>query len=77
VGYESTLTGVFGREHGAPAECRMVDLFEPCPFRFATAITANGCVMPAVSNDPAQFSDLSQIDFDSLKAQFENGAEGH
>jgi type I restriction enzyme R subunit len=37
------------------------------------SIAAGGYVMPPVSNDPARFIDLSQIDFEALKAQFDKG----
>jgi type I restriction enzyme R subunit len=37
------------------------------------SIAADGYVMPPVSNDPARFIDLSQFDFEALKAQFETG----
>jgi type I restriction enzyme R subunit len=37
------------------------------------SIAAGGYVMPPVSNDPARYIDLSQIDFEALKAQFDNG----
>jgi type I restriction enzyme R subunit len=37
------------------------------------SIAADGYVMPPVSNDPARYIDLSQIDFDALKAQFDKG----
>jgi type I restriction enzyme R subunit len=29
--------------------------------------------MPAVSNDPSRYVDLSQVDFETLKAQFDKG----
>ena len=37
------------------------------------SIAAGGYVMPPVSNDPSRYIDLSQIDFDVLRAQFEKG----
>lgn len=37
------------------------------------SIAAGGYVMPPVSNDPSRYIDLSQIDFESLRKQFENG----
>jgi type I restriction enzyme R subunit len=37
------------------------------------SIAAGGYVMPPVSNDPARYIDLSQIDFEAMKAQFANG----
>ncbi len=37
------------------------------------SIAAGGYVMPPVSNDPARYIDLSQIDFEALKAQFNRG----
>jgi type I restriction enzyme, R subunit len=37
------------------------------------SIAADGYVMPPVSNDPARYIDLSQIDFEALKAQFDKG----
>src|SRR5450755_1714139 len=37
------------------------------------SIAADGYVMPPVSNDPSRFIDLSQIDFDALKVQFDKG----
>jgi type I restriction enzyme R subunit len=37
------------------------------------SIAADGYVMPPVSNDPKRFIDLSQIDFEALKAQFDKG----
>jgi type I restriction enzyme R subunit len=37
------------------------------------SIAADGYVMPPVSNDPARYIDLSQIDFEALRAQFEKG----
>ena len=37
------------------------------------SIAAGGYVMPPVSNDPSRYIDLSQIDFDALKAQFDKG----
>ncbi len=37
------------------------------------SIAADGYVMPPVSNDPTRYIDLSQIDFDALKAQFDKG----
>jgi type I restriction enzyme, R subunit len=37
------------------------------------SIAAGGYVMPPVSNDPSRYIDLSQIDFEALKAQFDNG----
>jgi len=37
------------------------------------SIAAGGYVMPPVSNDPSRYIDLSQIDFEAMKAQFENG----
>ncbi len=37
------------------------------------SIAADGYVMPPVSNDPARYIDLSQIDFEALKDQFERG----
>ena len=36
------------------------------------SIAAGGYVMPPVSNDPARYIDLSQIDFDALKSQFDS-----
>lgn len=35
------------------------------------SIAAGGYVMPPVSNDPSRYIDLSQIDFEALKAQFD------
>ena len=35
------------------------------------SIAASGYVMPPVSNDPSRYIDLSQIDFEALRAQFE------
>jgi type I restriction enzyme R subunit len=37
------------------------------------SIAAGGYVMPPVSNDPFRYIDLSQIDFEALKAQFDSG----
>ncbi len=37
------------------------------------SIAADGYEMPPVSNDPTRFIDLSQIDFEALKAQFDKG----
>ena len=37
------------------------------------SIATDGYVMPPVSNDPARFIDLSQVDFDALKAHFDKG----
>ena len=37
------------------------------------SIAAGGYVMPPVSNDPSRYIDLSQIDFEALRAQFEKG----
>ncbi|MCC6262594.1 MAG: type I restriction endonuclease subunit R [Bryobacterales bacterium] len=37
------------------------------------SIAAGGYVMPPVSNDPSRYIDLSQIDFESLREQFEKG----
>jgi type I restriction enzyme, R subunit len=37
------------------------------------SIAASGYVMPPVSNDPSRYIDLSQIDFEALKAQFDKG----
>src|ERR1017187_8620108 len=37
------------------------------------SIAAGGYVMPPVSNDPARYIDLSQVDFEALKAQFDKG----
>ncbi len=37
------------------------------------SIAADGYVMPPVSNDPSRYIDLSQIDFEVLKAQFDKG----
>jgi type I restriction enzyme R subunit len=37
------------------------------------SIAVGGYVMPPVSNDPARFIDLSQVDFEALKAHFEKG----
>jgi type I restriction enzyme R subunit len=37
------------------------------------SIAAGGYVMPPVSNDPSRYIDLSQIDFDALRAKFEKG----
>ncbi len=37
------------------------------------SIAADGYVMPPVSNDPSRYIDLSQIDFDALRAQFDHG----
>ncbi|MDP3000363.1 MAG: type I restriction endonuclease subunit R [Bryobacterales bacterium] len=37
------------------------------------SIAADGYVMPPVSNDPARYIDLSQIDFEALKEQFDGG----
>ncbi len=37
------------------------------------SIAAGGYVMPPVSNDPARYIDLSQIDFEALKEQFDKG----
>ncbi len=37
------------------------------------SIAADGYVMPPVSRDPSRYIDLSQIDLDLLKAQFEKG----
>jgi type I restriction enzyme R subunit len=37
------------------------------------SIAAGGYVMPPVSNDPTRYIDLSQIDFEALKAQFDSG----
>jgi type I restriction enzyme R subunit len=37
------------------------------------SIAAGGYVMPPVSTDPTRFIDLSQIDFEALKAHFDKG----
>jgi len=37
------------------------------------SIAAGGYVMPPVSNDPTRYIDLSQIDFEILKEQFDKG----
>ena len=37
------------------------------------SIAAGGYEMPPVSNDPARYIDLSQIDFEALKEQFDKG----
>lgn len=37
------------------------------------SIAADGYVMPPVSNDPYRYIDLSQIDFDALREQFDKG----
>lgn len=37
------------------------------------SIAADGYVMPAVANDPSRYIDLSQIDFEALRAKFEKG----
>ncbi len=37
------------------------------------SIAAGGYTMPPVSNDPARYIDLSQIDFEALKEQFNKG----
>jgi type I restriction enzyme R subunit len=37
------------------------------------SIAAGGYVMPPVSNDPSRYIDISQIDFEALRAQFEKG----
>jgi type I restriction enzyme R subunit len=37
------------------------------------SIAAGGYVMPPVSNDPSRYIDLSQVDFETLKAQFDKG----
>jgi type I restriction enzyme R subunit len=37
------------------------------------SIAADGYVMPPVSNDPKRYIDLSQIDFEALKEQFDKG----
>ena len=37
------------------------------------SIATDGYVMPPVSNDPTRYIDLSQIDFDALKAHFDKG----
>ena len=37
------------------------------------SIAVEGYVMPPISNDPSRFIDLSQIDFEALKAQFDKG----
>jgi type I restriction enzyme, R subunit len=37
------------------------------------SIAAGGYVMPPVSNDPTRYIDLSQIDFEALREQFQNG----
>jgi type I restriction enzyme, R subunit len=37
------------------------------------SIAAGGYVMPPVSNDPSRYIDLSQIDFEALRAQFDKG----
>jgi type I restriction enzyme R subunit len=37
------------------------------------SIAAGGYVMPPVSNDPARYIDLSQVDFEALKEQFNSG----
>src|SRR5690606_36563184 len=37
------------------------------------SIAADGYVMPPVSNNPNRYIDLSQIDFEALRTQFENG----
>jgi type I restriction enzyme R subunit len=37
------------------------------------SIAAGGYVMPPVSNDPSRYIDLSQIDFEALKTQFDKG----
>ena len=41
------------------------------------SIAADGYVMPPVSNDPARYIDLSQIDFEALKEQFDKGRKSH
>src|SRR5579872_388256 len=37
------------------------------------SIAAGGYVMPPVSNDPSRYIDLSQIDFEALREQFDKG----
>ena len=37
------------------------------------SVAAGGYEMPPVSNDPARYIDLSQIDFEALKEQFDKG----
>jgi type I restriction enzyme, R subunit len=37
------------------------------------SIAADGYVMPPVSNDPSRYLDLSQIDFEALREQFDKG----
>jgi type I restriction enzyme R subunit len=37
------------------------------------SIAADGYVMPPVSDDPLRFIDLSQVDFEALKAKFDTG----
>ncbi|MCU1326441.1 MAG: type site-specific deoxyribonuclease, HsdR family [Bryobacterales bacterium] len=37
------------------------------------SIATDGYVMPPVSTDPSRYIDLSQVDFDALKAHFEKG----
>ena len=37
------------------------------------SIAAGGYVMPPVSNDPSRYIDLSQVDFEALKKQFDKG----
>jgi type I restriction enzyme R subunit len=37
------------------------------------SIAAGGYVMPPVSNDPSRYIDLSQVDFEALKSQFDEG----
>ena len=37
------------------------------------SIAAGGYVMPPVSTYPSRYIDISQVDFDALKAQFEQG----
>jgi type I restriction enzyme R subunit len=37
------------------------------------SIAAGGYVMPPVSNDPSRYIDLSQVDFEALKTQFDKG----
>ena len=39
------------------------------------SIAADGYVMPPVSNDPSRFIDLSQIDFEALREQFDKGPQ--
>ena len=37
------------------------------------SVAAGGYVMPPVSNDPTRYIDLSQVDFEALKEQFDKG----